>query len=140
MEVIEATGRPLCDWQAGGGKAVLAGLALARFVLAPPRAELHARIDARFEAMLAAGALEEARALADLDPSLPAAKILGLRPLQALACGEMERQEAVAAATAATRQYAKRQLTWFRHRMADWTWVEVVNLSNIIPKKLSQLI
>jgi tRNA dimethylallyltransferase len=139
MEVIEATGRPLSHWQAHKGEPVLAGLRLARFVLSPPRAELYARIDARFEAMLESGALEEARALAGLDRRLPAAKILGLRPLQALAAGELSRDEALAAAQTATRHYAKRQLTWFRHRMADWVWLEGVGESNILPEILSHL-
>ena len=89
MEVLEATGRPLSYWQSHKGEPVLAGLPLARFVLSPPRPALHAAINARFEAMLEQGALEEAKALAGLDPALPAAKILGLRPLQALAAGEM---------------------------------------------------
>ena len=140
MEVVEATGRPLSYWQSHAGEPVLAGLKLARFVLSPPRARLHTLINARFEAMLDSGALAEAGALAGLDPLLPAAKILGLRPLQALAAGEMTRQEALAAGQAATRQYAKRQLTWFRHRMADWTWLEVVNLDNILPEILSHLL
>lgn len=140
MEVLEATGRPLSDWQAHAGEPVLAGLTFARFVLAPPRADLYAAIDARFEAMMEHGALEEAQALAGLDPVLSAAKILGLRPLQALAAGQMSRQEALTAARTASRQYAKRQLTWFRHRMADWTWLEVVNLGNILPEMLSHII
>jgi tRNA dimethylallyltransferase len=68
--------------------------------------------------------MEEATRLAELDPLLPAAKILGLRELIAASRGEVSLAEAKAGAVAATRQYAKRQLTWFRHRMADWTWVE----------------
>ncbi|MBU6474162.1 MAG: hypothetical protein KGQ94_16035, partial [Alphaproteobacteria bacterium] len=104
-----------------------------------PRAELYARIDVRFEAMLESGALAEARALAGLDRRLPAAKILGLRPLQALAAGELSRDEALAATQTATRHYAKRQLTWFRHRMADWVWLEGVGESNILPEILSHL-
>jgi len=138
MEVVEATGRPLSQWQAHKGEPVLGGLRLARFVLSPPRAELYARIDARFAAMLESGALEEARALTGLDQGLPAAKILGLRPLQALAAGEVGRAEALAAAQIATRHYAKRQLTWFRQRMADWVWLEGSE-SNILPEILSHL-
>ncbi len=133
MEVIEATGHSLAHWQTHGEDPVLKGLRLARFVLSPPRAELHARIDARFDAMVEAGALEEARALLNLDPALPAAKILGLRPLQALARGETGREEAFAAAKTATRQYAKRQITWLRHRMIDWIWLETSETGNIFP-------
>ena len=88
MEVLEATGRPLAHWQAHKGEAVLQGLRLCPFRAGPASSRaLHAAIDARFEAMLEEGALEEARALAGLDPALPAAKILGLRPLQSLAAG-----------------------------------------------------
>src|SRR4051794_25379886 len=68
-EVFEATGRPLSAWQKDGSKPVLAGLKLARFVLAPPRDELYARIDARFDKMIERGAMAEADALAGIDPS-----------------------------------------------------------------------
>ena len=123
-EVFKATGEPMTRWQAEMGKPVLDGLRLAKFVLDVPRPELRARIATRFEAMLDEGALEEAAALEGLDPSLPAAKILGLRELQALNAGTLTRTEALASAVTATRQFAKRQSTWFRHRMADWMWVE----------------
>ncbi|MBV8800002.1 MAG: tRNA (adenosine(37)-N6)-dimethylallyltransferase MiaA, partial [Alphaproteobacteria bacterium] len=123
-EVVEATQRPLSEWQKEMGRPVLAGLTLARFVLAPPREELYARIDARFNRMVEQGAMPEAIALAGLDPSLPAAKILGLRELLAVNTGTMSLGDAKAAAKQATRNYAKRQLTWFRNRMADWTWIE----------------
>jgi tRNA dimethylallyltransferase len=138
-EVFEATGRLLAHWQKSVGTAVLEGLHLARFVISPPRAELHRRIDARFEAMLAHGAIEETATLEGLDPALPAAKILGLRELAALRAGTLDRKEAIAAAQAATRQYAKRQLTWFRHRMADWQWIEAQDLSNILAEILSHI-
>lgn len=123
-EVHEATGKPLSYWQTQMGAPVLEGLNLARFVLAPSREELNRRIDTRFESMLARGAMEEAAALAGLDPSLPAAKILGLRELQAVRAGALLLAEATTLAQTATRQYAKRQMTWFRQRMKDWTWVE----------------
>ena len=122
-EVFKATAKPLSHWQAEMGKPVLEGLRLAKFVLDVPRPELRARIATRFEAMLEQGALKEAAALTGLDPTLPAAKILGLRELQALNAGTMTRGEAITAAVTATRQFAKRQSTWFRHRMADWTWL-----------------
>ncbi len=123
-EVFEATGRPLASWQREAGVPVLKGLRLAKFVLDLPRPELRERIEARFRAMLAAGGRAEAAALKSLDPTLPAAKILGLRQLWALDEGLMTEADAVTAAVTATRQFAKRQETWFRHRMADWRWVE----------------
>ncbi|MGC8534214.1 MAG: tRNA (adenosine(37)-N6)-dimethylallyltransferase MiaA [Rhizomicrobium sp.] len=123
MEVLEASGAPLSYWQSRPAPAVLAGLRLQRFVLSPPRAELYGRIDARFLRMLDEGALEEARALTNLDQGLPAAKALGLRPLKDYLAGRSTLPEAVVRSQTATRNYAKRQLTWFRQRMADWNWV-----------------
>jgi tRNA dimethylallyltransferase len=138
-EVFEATGRTLAHWQKSAGTAVLGGLAVARFVVSPARPELHRRIDARFETMLESGALGEAEALEGLDPALPAAKILGLRELGAFRADTLDLPAAKAAAQAATRQYAKRQLTWFRHRMADWHWIEAQDLSNILAEILSHV-
>ena len=131
-EVFEATGRPLAFWQREAGEPVLKDLRLAKFVFDPPRPLLRERIEARFRAMLAAGAREEAAALKGLDPALPAAKILGLRELWALEDGSMSEADAVTAAVTATRQFAKRQMTWFRHRMADWMWGAASDVSNII--------
>jgi len=130
-EVMEATGRPLLHWQRDAGTPVLKDLKLARFVLDPPRPLLRAAIAERFEAMLDKGGREEALALSDLDPALPAAKLLGLRPLIAEARGELGRDEALLQAVIATRQFAKRQMTWFRNRMADYVWVSPVE-GNII--------
>ena len=138
-EVIEATGKPLAHWQRVNGKGVLAGLTLARFVIAPPRPRLHARIDARFDRMLAEGALEEAAALADIDAALPAAKILGRRELLAAGAGQLSLAEAATRAKAATRQYAKRQLTWFRHRMDDWAWLEPDGTGHFLTEMLAAL-
>ncbi|HTW33197.1 MAG TPA: tRNA (adenosine(37)-N6)-dimethylallyltransferase MiaA [Rhizomicrobium sp.] len=124
-EVFEATGRPLGAWQQDKPPlGPLAGLKLARFVIAPPRPELHRRIDRRFDRMLEDGAVDEAVRLSSVDSSKPAAKILGLRELQAVSTGAMAVDEARSTAQAQTRQYAKRQLTWFRHRMSDWRWLE----------------
>jgi tRNA dimethylallyltransferase len=120
-EVLQATGRPLVAWQQAAGEPILKGLRLARILLDPPRPKLRAAIAARFEAMVEGGGLAEARALEGLDPSLPAAKLLGLRPLQALARGELAKTRAVEEAVIATRQFAKRQMTWFRGRMAHYS-------------------
>ena len=131
FEVFEATGRPLAQWQSAPAEPVLKDKRIAAFVLDPPRPELRARIAARFEAMMDQGGLDEARMLAGLDPGLPAAKLLGLRPLQALAAGTLTRDEALDAAITATRQFAKRQMTWFRHRMAHYIWLDPF-VSNLI--------
>jgi tRNA dimethylallyltransferase len=131
FEVFEATGRPLADWQGAPAAPVLKDAKLAAFVLDPPRPELRARIAARFETMVDAGGLDEARSLEGLDPALPAAKLLGLRPLQALARGTLTRAEALDAAITGTRQFAKRQMTWFRHRMPHYIWFDPL-MSNLI--------
>jgi tRNA dimethylallyltransferase len=130
-EVFEATGTPLAQWQEKPAAPLLDKDRVAGFVLDMPRETLRARIATRFEIMLEQGGLEEARALEGLDPALPAAKLLGLRPLQALAAGRLERAEALDGAVTATRQFAKRQMTWFRHRMPHYIWYDPF-LSNII--------
>jgi tRNA dimethylallyltransferase len=89
----------------------------------PERAWLHARCEARFDAMLAEGALDEARAVAAraLPGSLPGMKALGAPELLDHLAGRLTLDEAAARAKTATRRYAKRQITWARTRMADWT-------------------
>jgi tRNA dimethylallyltransferase len=131
FEVFEATGRPLAEWQSASAEPVLKHKRIAAFVLDPPRAELRAQIATRFEAMVDNGGVEEARALQHLDPDLPAAKLLGLRPLQAMAEGTLTKAEALDAAITATRQFAKRQMTWFRHRMPHYIWFDPL-VSNLI--------
>lgn len=125
LEVFDATGVTLAEWHRSAGRPPVE-LAAARVVIVPQRADLHRRIDARFVAMLGEGALREAEAFSDLSlpPDLPAMKAIGLGPLLRHLRGEIDLPVATAAAQAETRQYAKRQLTWFRHQMADWTVVE----------------
>lgn len=125
LEVLQATGRPLADWQREGTQPLLAGEGVVKFFLAPDRAALYARIDARFERMLAEGAIDEARALArrGLDPLLPAMKAHGVPWLIRHLRGEIPLAEAVEKAKQDTRHYAKRQFTWFRHQLADWPQV-----------------
>ena len=118
--VFEATGTPLTDWQARPRPAPLRAWTV---LLDPPRERLHARIEERFHAMLAHGALEEAERLRGLDPDLPAMKALGLPALHAYLAGEIALEEAQNRAVLATRRFAKRQQTWFRNRLrADTTF------------------
>lgn len=123
LEVVRATGRPLRAWQ----DTALPGLAATHdvhgLVVDRPRDELVARIDARLYAMLAAGAEAEVAALAarGLDPAAPVLRALGVVPLLALARGEITRAAAIAQIATATRQYAKRQATWFRNQTPDWS-------------------
>jgi tRNA dimethylallyltransferase len=121
LEVVDATGRSLLDWQREGQEgAALEGVEVERIFMDVPRSDLHARAEQRFDRMLAAGALEEARAMMHLDPSLPAMKAIGLPELIAHLKGELSLEEAVEKAKAATRQYIKRQHTWWRGQMKHW--------------------
>lgn len=99
-----------------------------RIVLDPDPAALNARIHARFAAMLAEGALEEARAALALPADAPALKAIGARELLAHLRGEMSLAQAAEAAARATRQYAKRQRTWFRNRLSDWARADPADL------------
>lgn len=119
LEVFEATGRPLWEWQQEPGRPLLKEADIERIVVLPDRATLHARSDARFDRMMDAGALDEARAIAelDLDPALPGMRALGLRPLMAHLAGTLMLDDAVEEAKAETRRYIKRQTTWIAGNM-----------------------
>jgi tRNA dimethylallyltransferase len=121
LEVVEATGRSLHAWQSQGkDESLLDGVAVERIYMEVPRDELYDRAELRFDQMLKAGALEEARALKDADPALPLMKALGLPELIAHVRGEITLEEAAARAKTATRNYIKRQLTWWRGQMHHW--------------------
>jgi tRNA dimethylallyltransferase len=124
LEVLEATGRPLSQWHDQGLPPLLEASKAVKLFLAPDRAELRRRIDARFDAMLAAGALDEVRALASrkLDPLLPAMKAHGVPWLIRHLSGQISLDEAVQGGKNDTRRYTKRQFTWVRHQLPDWTW------------------
>jgi tRNA dimethylallyltransferase len=126
LEVIEATGRSLTSWHRDGLPPLLPLGTFSALFLASDRDALHARIDARFAAMLQAGALEEAAALAArrLDPLLPAMKAHGVPALIRHLKGEITLEEAAAIGRADTRHYAKRQFTWFRHQLPEFEWVK----------------
>jgi tRNA dimethylallyltransferase len=121
LEVIEATGHPLRHWQEQGrGKAFLNHINVERRFLNPPREVLHARADARLLAMVAQGAIDEVAALQDLDPMLPIMKAIGVPEFLNHIRGEITRETAIEKAQAATRQYIKRQTTWWRGQMVVW--------------------
>ena len=121
-EVLRATGRGLAHWQDTTGPALLPFSDAETLVLRPDPAWLNLRIDRRFSAMMAEGALEEARAeLPHWQPGRPSSRAIGAPELIAALRGEITLEAAVAAACQASRQYAKRQRTWFRSRMRDWT-------------------
>jgi tRNA dimethylallyltransferase len=125
LEVLEATGRSLTEWHGDGMPAILDPDRVVKIFLDVPRPELQRRIDARFDAMLTAGALDEVRALAsrNLDPMLPAMKAHGVPWLRRHLAGEIGLAEAAEGGKNDTRRYTKRQVTWFRHQMPDWTWL-----------------
>jgi tRNA dimethylallyltransferase len=125
LEVMEATGRSLLDWHREGMTPLIAPNRAVKVFLAPERAELARRIEARFDAMLAAGALDEVKALAarNLDPLLPAMKAHGVPWLMRHLRGEISLAEAAEGGKRDTRRYAKRQVTWFRNQLPGWLWV-----------------
>jgi tRNA dimethylallyltransferase len=125
LEVLEATGRSLTDWHREGLPPLLPPGAFTAVFLEPERDELYARIDARFHAMLQAGALDEVAALASrkLDPLLPAMKAHGAPALIRHLNGELTLEEAAVIGRADTRHYAKRQFTWFRHQLPEFAWM-----------------
>ena len=116
-EVVEATGKPLSAWQAVPGQTPIDALYFNSLLL-PPREDLYAACDARFRSMVDGGALEEVRALLakGLDPGKGAGKALGVADLAAYVAGEASLEAVISNAQTATRQYAKRQMTWFRNQ------------------------
>ena len=120
-EVLQATGQGLAAWQAQTPPPVLPLAQTTALVLRPPVDWLNTRIDLRFDAMMEAGALNEVRAaLPHWDARAPWARAIGAPELVAHLQGHISLSEAVSAATLATRQYAKRQRTWFRNRLKHW--------------------
>jgi tRNA dimethylallyltransferase len=120
-EVVHYTGKPLSAWQEKTQQtnSLAVHYDITRHILTPSRDELYARCDRRFLTMIERGALEEVKALSaqNLDPTLPAMKILGARELAAYLRGECSLDEATAKAQQHTRNYAKRQMTWFRNQL-----------------------
>ena len=125
LEVFFATGRPLAAFQGARGEPALEAGTWCGLFLAPDRDALYRRIDDRFDAMLAEGALDEVLALArrNLDPALPVMRAHGVPHLIAHLEGRLSLAEAAGRGKADTRHYAKRQFTWARHQLAGFEWV-----------------
>jgi len=125
LEVVLATGRSLLNWHQENKPASVDLAGAAKVFLMPDRDELARRIDARFDAMMAAGALDEVRALAArrLSPNLPAMKAHGVPWLIRHLNGKIALAQAVEQAKRDTRQYTKRQATWFRNQLPEFEWV-----------------
>lgn len=127
LAVEAATGRPLSAWLAAAAPSAAPRRRYAAYLLDPPRPQLYAACDARLRAMVAAGALAEVEALLarGLEPALPAMKAIGVAEFARHLAGACSLEAAVVAAQQATRRYAKRQTTWFRHQMPEATRLPV---------------
>lgn len=123
LEVVKATGRSIADFQGRSGPVVIDADEARKIVVLPDRAVLHARINTRFEKMLQRGAEDEVKALLalGLPAEAPVMKAIGVSQIAAMLKGEMTRDQVLEKGAAATRQYAKRQMTWFRNQM-DESW------------------
>jgi tRNA dimethylallyltransferase len=141
LEVVLATGRSLSDWHREGMPPALDASRAIKVFLNPERAELQRRIESRFAAMLAAGALDELRALAArrLDPALPAMKAHGVPWLIRHLEGEITLADAALGGVRDTWRYTKRQATWFRNRMPGWSWSEPQAAETLILGEISRI-
>lgn len=139
LEVLEATGRSLAQWQNEPGDAVLNEAEVARIAITPERDWLATRIDARFKTMLAQGALDEVRALKEqqLSPDLPVMRALGVAALMAHLQGDCPLEEAEMSVRTQTRRYAKRQMTWIRRNMVTWNMLIEQDSERIMDRILS---
>lgn len=126
LEVIEATGKSIRDFQKANGPVIIDPERTQKFVVLPERPVLHDRINRRFETMMESGAVEEVKALLalNLPPEATAMKAIGVSQIADMLAGRMSEAEVIEKSAAATRQYAKRQMTWFRNQM-DESWERV---------------
>ncbi len=127
LEVVRSTGQPLGAWQAQLAGGIGNAVRLHTAVLLPPRDWLYERCDRRFAQMLDRGAVEEVRRLLarGLDPDMPVMRAIGVPELAALQAGTVSQAAALASGAQATRNYAKRQFTWFRNQSPpDWRRIE----------------
>ncbi|NSX91161.1 tRNA (adenosine(37)-N6)-dimethylallyltransferase MiaA [Agrobacterium tumefaciens] len=127
LEVLEATGKSIRDFQQARGPVIVDPDRAQKFVVLPERPVLHERINRRFEAMMDSGAVVEVEALLALRlaPDATAMKAIGVAQIADMLAGRMGEAEVIEKSAAATRQYAKRQMTWFRNQMGeDWTRIQ----------------
>jgi tRNA dimethylallyltransferase len=138
LEVLDSTGRSLADWQRQPGRPVLAAAEACCLLLLAP-ADHALAIERRFQGMLGQGALAEVEALLalGLSPELPIMRALGVAPLAAHLAGQLSLTAAAAAATLETRQYAKRQLTWFRRNMISWPTLKLEEMERTVAQVLA---
>ena len=121
LEVFESTGKPLIEWQKQAqNESILQGANIERVFMNVQREELYIRAEARFDQMLEQGALNEVDALPKLDPTQPLMKAIGVPELLAHLKGDITLDEAKIKAKTATRNFIKRQMTWFRGQMKAW--------------------
>lgn len=139
LEVFHGTGTSLAEWQRTPGTPLIDPDWAIKLVMMPERDELRRRADARFAAMMAAGALAEAEALAalSLDPNLPAMRAIGVAPLLSVFAGKSSREEAVIQAQAETRQYIKRQSTWVKNNMITWKSISAKSMESSAADSIS---
>ncbi|MDH6267846.1 tRNA dimethylallyltransferase [Rhizobium sp. SG_E_25_P2] len=126
LEIHTVTGRSIRKLQAMTGPALVDPASATKIILEPERALLHGRINRRFEQMMEHGAIGEVEALLalDLPPAMPAMKAIGVSQIADMLAGKITRHDAIERSSAATRQYAKRQSTWFRNQM-DESWMRI---------------
>jgi tRNA dimethylallyltransferase len=137
LEVLDASGRSITAWQAERGRPLVDRASAALIVIDPDREELATRIRSRLDQMVEAGALEEVRKLLSLglSPSMPAMKAIGVPELRETIEGRSTLAEALERAATATRQYAKRQSTWFRHQLGP-EWRRVTRIEEVRAEQL----
>ena len=144
-EVLKSTGISLAEWQEKPAPPLFSGPVL-HVALLPERSELYARCDERLDSMLLAGVLREVAAFEEmaqakkLDTNLPLFRAVGLAPLRGLLYGVLEPDEALQQAKTATRNYAKRQLTWIRNQMIAWEKADTQDSERLFQEIFSLII
>ncbi len=135
LEVVESTGRSIADWRKQKSGGIAGVVELHPLLLLPPREWLYDRCDMRLDAMMESGAIGEVEALLmrGLPADAPVMRAIGVREIAAMLTGDMPRNEAITRAKIATRQFAKRQFTWFRNQSPpNWPrWEQTLNDSNM---------